>query len=220
MRPIGRSCWVSRSEPNGRDTALVVERTGVLQGVNRVAGTLLRAKSWQIFLLLGGTYLLGSFGIVSLESTNGQGPSALVSMRTLLLAEAFMAPCVLSTASWLWSMGSFLNSGLKPELRVRSGFFRFALVFATLYLLAGLPLFLIEEPGVERFTITLHLFALVCMLYTLGFVAKCLVTKNRGETVVFRDYTMQFFLLFFAPIGIWLIQPRINQLYAESSRSR
>ncbi len=188
--------------------------------MNRVADTLLRAKSWQIFLLLGGTYLLGSFGIVSLESTNGQGPSGLVSMRTLLLAEAFMAPCVLSTASWLWAMGSFLNSVLAPDLRLRTRFFGFVLVFATLYLLVGLPFFLMDDPRAERFTIAAHFLAMICMLYTLSFVAKCLVTKNRGEAVVFRDYTMQFFLLFFAPVGIWLIQPRINQLYADGSESR
>jgi hypothetical protein len=37
---------------------------------------------------------------------------------------------------------------------------------------------------------------------------------EKGEVVTRNDYTLTLFLLFFSLIGIWLIQPRINRLYA------
>jgi hypothetical protein len=46
-------------------------------------------------------------------------------------------------------------------------------------------------------------------------VAKNLVKAETGKRVTFYDYAGPFFLLWFFPIGVWFIQPRINQLYAE-----
>jgi hypothetical protein len=47
-------------------------------------------------------------------------------------------------------------------------------------------------------------------------VSKSLVIAEKGEPITFDDYALSLLLLFFSLIGISLIQPRINRLYARS----
>jgi len=50
---------------------------------------------------------------------------------------------------------------------------------------------------------------MICLIYVLYFVAKSLVLTNKRRHVTQGDYAWSLFLL---------IQPRINQLYAERKR--
>jgi len=53
------------------------------------------------------------------------------------------------------------------------------------------------------------------VLYVLQiyFVSKSLVLAETGRPAVFYDYAGPFFLVWFFPIGVWIVQPRINRLY-------
>jgi hypothetical protein len=70
-------------------------------------------------------------------------------------------------------------------------------------------------PGVFGFIFPFHLLAMYCMLYLLYFVSKNLVLAERGKPASFYDYSGPFFLLWFFPIGVWIIQPKVNPLYEE-----
>ncbi|OCX52831.1 hypothetical protein BEL04_00420 [Mucilaginibacter sp. PPCGB 2223] len=65
--------------------------------------------------------------------------------------------------------------------------------------------------------IPLHLFSIFCIFYCLYFVAKTLKTAEVQKEVEFSDFAAEFFLIWFYPIGIWFIQPRINKLIQEPS---
>lgn len=58
----------------------------------------------------------------------------------------------------------------------------------------------------------LHLFSMFCMFYLLYFVSKTIKTVELQRDVTFRDYVGEFFLIWFFPIGIWFIQPKINKM--------
>jgi hypothetical protein len=73
-----------------------------------------------------------------------------------------------------------------------------------------------SKPFLVETVLPLHLFAIFCMFYIFYFVAKSLVMVNKGRQVAFGDYAKSLILLFLFPIGVWRIQPRINQLYAQS----
>ena len=60
----------------------------------------------------------------------------------------------------------------------------------------------------------MHLVATFCMFYNLYFVAKSLKLVELQRPVGFYDYSGPLFLLWFFPAGIWVVQPRINRLYA------
>lgn len=52
-----------------------------------------------------------------------------------------------------------------------------------------------------------------CIFFVLVFVAKALVTIEKGMSVSFKQYVLTLLLLFLLPIGIWFIQPRVNKIF-------
>jgi putative effector of murein hydrolase LrgA (UPF0299 family) len=65
--------------------------------------------------------------------------------------------------------------------------------------------------------IPLHLFSMFCMFYQLYFVSKTIKTAELKRKVTFSDYLGEFFMIWFFPIGIWIIQPKINRLFSAES---
>ena len=55
---------------------------------------------------------------------------------------------------------------------------------------------------------------LYCLFFDLNFISKSLALAETGKPVSFYDYSGPFFLIWFFPLGIWFVQPRINRLYA------
>jgi len=176
----------------------------------------LRARHWQIFVLLVATYVFSAVISIGLEISHPELEHLNRFSPLLLLAEGAWLPLLFCWFGWLWTVGLFLDSLLKPDLKLRTGFFRFAIVYPTLYLLAGLPVFLSDNPTVERVAIPMHLLAMFCILYADNFVAKALKTVNLRRPMIMHEYGKEFLLLFLIPLGIWFIQPRINQLYASA----
>ena len=57
---------------------------------------------------------------------------------------------------------------------------------------------------------------LTCMaggIYVLHTLAKCLVTVEQQRHVVFNDFFLEFILFWFWIVGIWILQPRINEIF-------
>ena len=64
-----------------------------------------------------------------------------------------------------------------------------------------------------------HLLAMGCTLYSLYFCARALKSAERQRRARFGDFAGTFFLFWIFPIGIWILQPKINRL-ATGSESR
>jgi hypothetical protein len=179
-----------------------------------VANFFLRARHWQIFLLI---FVLPT--IVEIAAMD-YIPTTIRSWRDLgqggFVYLSLMLLDTLCLLAWLWAMGSFLNSVQNPAFRLKPWFFRVALIYAPIYMLISFPIFLTPGLGPVETVLPLHLFAIFCMFYIFYFVAKSLVIVNKGRQVAFGDYAKSLILLFLFPIGVWRIQPRINQLYAQS----
>ena len=120
---------------------------------------------------------------------------------------------------WLWSMGSFLSAIVPTLLKLRMAFFRFAVIYPALYFFPFTYVWFIRSPWRPMPTLMepFHWVAAFCMLYNLYFVSKTLAMAETGKAVSFRDYVGPFFLIWFFPIGLWFIQPRINRIYAQRS---
>lgn len=180
--------------------------------MNSITSFFLRAKHWQIFLLFFGMMLLAQIATLSsMLSAGGQDLG-----RRILPFFAVTFLLMLCFNGWFWIMRSFLYSVVGLQLRPRLGLFRFALIYPILYL----PIFMIsfpQQPTAFAFIFPLHVLATFCMFYLLNFVSRNLVLAETGKNVTFYDYAWPFFLLWFFPIGVWIVQPRINRLYAEKS---
>ena len=176
----------------------------ILSVVNAISNLFLRAKHWQVFLLF-------VVGILPLVFGSRLWPFALFSQFYYF--------------AWLWTAGSFLATVTRPALRLKLRFFRFAVLFLAVYFFVAitiLPNLLrnkIDLPDTAlnvlgALFIPMIFHAIICVLYVLYFVSKSLSLAEAGRPVSALDYTGSFFLIWFFLLGVWIIQPRINRLFA------
>jgi hypothetical protein len=182
--------------------------------MNFVTRFFLGAKHWQVFLLIFGPYCAGQ--ALAMKSMFTGEPTAGVGGFGILFwfLMALFGFCFLS---WFWAMGWFLESIVRPELKLKMGLFRFAVIYTVLYALFFFR-FVLSTPRVAVLLVApLHLLAMFCLLYMLYFNSKSLALVEKKRPVKFSDYAGSFFLLWFFLIGVWIIQPKINRLYGERS---
>lgn len=173
----------------------------------------LRAKHWQLFVLFVSLPTITEIvGIVAIPagpvSWHDLGVGAFM---LLILTEVWF----LSFLAWLGSIGFFSRSIEQPELRTGTQFFRFALVYPAIYMVGFIPFLLSGELHYGAVILPLHFLCMICLFYDLVYVSKALALAENGKPVSFYEYAGPFFLLWFFPIGVWFVQPRINRLYAE-----
>jgi hypothetical protein len=171
---------------------------------DRMLKLFLVAKAWQIFLLLVGCM----FASAVFMSTS---PDPFVGMLigTLIFMGVWMA--------WLWTIAQASNQKVDPVLRKSTRMIAVSIAYAALYVLVS-PLIwpdLEGRPGVPALMVPMHLLAMVAIFYVLLFTANRLVTLDRKQKVSFFDYSGPFVLLWFFPLGVWFIQPRVNKLLAS-----
>lgn len=58
----------------------------------------------------------------------------------------------------------------------------------------------------------LFMTALITYIYVFYFAAKTIKTAETQKEMKFGDFASEFFLIVFFPIGVWILQPRINKL--------
>ena len=134
--------------------------------------------------------------------------------------------------SWLWSFGITMHKYIPHPRMMRLGRFKAFIIipFAYFILLSLWMVYLFQslenmtstpEPlGIPKeiatiilsmiIIIPLHFFSLFCIIYTLRFCAKALVSAELGREAHFGDYIGEFFLIWINFVGLWFIQPRIQ----------
>jgi hypothetical protein len=172
-----------------------------------LADYFLRAKHWQIFLLLlviPTTLEVVATGYIptTIRTWKELGTGGLVYLGLMLID------------GWLWAMGAFLNALQRYDVRMKLSFFRFALVFAPVYMVLFFPVDLLAN--LPPRLLCRCIYSQRSAFYLFYFVARSLVTVNKGKQVSLNDYAKPLILLCLFPIGVWSIQPRINQLYAPN----
>ena len=173
---------------------------------------LLRIPRWGLFLLIIGIPIMGFpftiFGVV-------MGSTVLISVIYFLILLVPSAIFVL----WLYSVGTVLFRELEPvERRILNyTLFRYNLFFLLGYVvLLYIFMFLTFDSEVlYRFIfLPLHLYAIFSLLYGINFDARVLSMVER-EGSDFEDYFGNIFLFWFFPIGLWIVQPKMNNLVRD-----
>jgi len=187
--------------------------------MNTITSNFLTAKHWQIFL---GFVLLVCTAVAAMLSSLLRSPEQVFDHMFPFLA--VMEMFAIFFALWVWSLGVFLNSIVPPHLRMKETFFRISVAFVPLYL----PIFgiffrsLNQSQNVRLILISvaliipLHFFALFCQIYGWYFASKAIALAESAQSVLFADYVGYFVGFWIFPVGVWIIQPRINRLYASA----
>ncbi len=190
----------------------------------------LKAKHWQIFILMIGIPILFQFFMMfsmflSFQTETNPDPEAIISMFKFFPIIIILYICVFF--SWFWSIAIGLQNKLPEGIKMKTKkfkiFFFIPLVYITLISIGIGLIFSGFIRGNNFFPnnlwflipliiLPLHLFSVFCMFYMLYFCSKTIKTVELQREVSFGDFIGEFFGLWFYFIGIWFIQPKINKL--------
>ncbi|QXP78787.1 MULTISPECIES: hypothetical protein [Winogradskyella] len=192
----------------------------------------LKAKHWQLFILMFGVPII--FQIIIMTSmfsnidSNGN-PEPATMFNSFKLFPIIMFIYMGFFFGWFWSIGIGLQKYIPNEIQLKLKkfkiFFFIPLIYITFFLtLIGTTIYGISSGDrtvggiigkMMFFILPLHLFSMFCMFYQLYFASKTIKTAELKREVTLNDYMGDFFMIWFFPIGIWFIQPRINKIVEE-----
>lgn len=181
----------------------------------------LTLKHWQLFLLFIGVPIIFQF-IATVSIVTSINPTDTNPIVTIVIFPIMMVLFIGLLFGWLYSVGVNLYKKLPVAASMNIVRFKFFLFIPVVYML----LLLVFMFGMSSNTysggqadvvvliliLPLHLFSMFCIFYCLYFNAKVLKAVELQRPVTFGDFAGEFFLIWFFPIGVWIIQPRINKL--------
>jgi hypothetical protein len=109
---------------------------------------------------------------------------------------------------WLLAIGTKLkNENYKPNF-VTKIIFKISIFYPIIYYVFAIFNFIINGGFIN----SLHFAAMFSTFFAMLFAAKILKSAELKKEAVVSDYLGDFFLIWFYPIGIWILQPRIHKL--------
>ncbi|MEO8786026.1 MAG: hypothetical protein ABI378_03095 [Chitinophagaceae bacterium] len=177
----------------------------------------LTIKHWQLFGLLIGLPMALQFIIMAFVSSSNDPTTMFYffPIMMILFIGLFFG--------WFYALGTNLHKKLPSTVTMNLKRFKIFLLIPVVYMLL-ISVFMVgmfsnissgghTNPAIFILIVSLHLFSMFCIFYCLYFNAKALKTVEWQKPVTFSDFAGEFFLIWFFPIGIWIIQPRINKLF-------
>lgn len=198
----------------------------------------LKAKHWHLFSLMFGLPIIFQFIMMgtmfaTISSRTEPNPSTMFSffgffpLLMIIVGGTFFG--------WFWSIAIGLQNKIPSGVKMKTSKFKVFFFIPIIYILLisigigtammGLPGMV--ESGVEpsvglvassmAIIIPLHLFSMFCIFYCLYFVSKTFKTVELQRETTFSDFAGEFFLIWFYPIGIWIVQPKINKMVDQTT---
>lgn len=184
--------------------------------------TLVLLKHWQVFGLLMGVPMFLQFIIMGHIKANNN-PAVMISFFPLVL--------ILSVglfSGWYYAVGTNLYKKLPETATINLKLFKIFLFIPVVYVLL-FSMFIhgmlgegeiskIGHPTPTSFAIfiPLNLFLIFCFFYCIYFIGKALKIVECQKNMTFIDCIVEILLIWIFPIGVWVIQPRINKLFETS----
>lgn len=200
----------------------------------------LRAKHWQLFIPVIGLpiaiHTLFMFRMAqTLTLQKVPNPTTILALMQWMPIAIALVSAVLF--GWIWSIAIKLQAFVPPHVQLNTRRFKvlffipvayFALFLGSFFLIIEFfnSLFSLPDPnqfdgqlpnfglffGLFSLLFPLHLFAIFCIFHSMYFAAKTFKTAELQREVSFNDFAGEFFLIWFFPVGVWILQPKLNQL--------
>jgi hypothetical protein len=116
---------------------------------------------------------------------------------------------------WLFSISYLLNNEVPKDMNLNITILKFLILIPTLYASVFVTFLNVLDDNPSSFTMVLHISSMVIIFYSMLFSAKTINSIELKRKVTFSDYAGDFMLFWFFPIGIWIIQPRVNKLFKK-----
>ncbi len=173
---------------------------------------ILRLKHWQVFSILTIFYILiFIFQKINFSIANVTSFELAIASTIILLVLFFL---------WLMSIGISLN-----QISDNPYYFRKSLlIIAGTSCILGYSFLNLQRLGFEKDIIPMWLsavsfpFTFWGIIYTFYKVPKSLKSIELGQKAKFPEFLLDLVLFAFFPIGVWIIQPRLNRIYAATEQ--
>lgn len=197
----------------------------------------LKAKHWQLFIFIFAIPFLVPFfvmGSILKDVVALHEPDPVSILQNFMYFPVIIIIYISVMYGWYWSVGVGLQNKVPSGVTLKVNRFKIFFFFPLFYLLViGLIFFWIftnidnlfsSGPNPEdiyswigwvALIIPFHLFTVFCTFYIFFFCAKTIKTAQLQREVTFGDFVGEFFLIWFFPIGVWILQPEINKLVNE-----
>lgn len=170
----------------------------------------LKLKHWELFLMvvlpLALTYMLGF-------------------KYTVPLIGSIVLFMIIVVFSWIFSIGLWANQDLPQDQQ--KNLTPFAIGFATplvyivMLILIYFPTLNPESrPQPPSWMLPLHILSMMGIFYSIWFSARQYIALQRDHKVDNIIFSNTFFLMWIFPLGIWLIQPSVNQLFDKLENTK
>jgi hypothetical protein len=172
----------------------------------------IKIKHWQLFLLIIAISIIAQVFFTSYFDKNQNNKS--------LIFFPFIGQ-ILILYLWHLSIGLMLHKKLLPNIKMSIVKFEIALFISfvsfffisyILFTILSLPMTQNMLPYILSLFLSLPVL-IVSIFYCLYFNAKALKSIELQKNANFNEYILEFFLLCFFAIGVWIIQPKINQIF-------
>lgn len=178
----------------------------------------LKAKHWQLFLLICVLPMLAQFFFMNSFRPNSSMEYGSPREEQV---ESFMFYLVISAISvamyfvWLWSVAIGIQKAIPGHLKLKVNRFKVWLIISAIGLIYMGVLFMLPERlsgAIALSAFILNFTACIGIFYSMYFVAKSLSRAEAGGKTSLGDFFGEFLLVWFFPIGVWILQPRINRI--------
>ena len=172
---------------------------------------LLRLKHWQLFLI--------TWGIpIAINIYTFSKPELMVKLFPVM-----MIVFIIGILGWIWAISTQLHKKLPMEVNLNIKGFKIIFSVPIFYMLAltlwlGYQFYFRFPEGSSNVGSIIgiiaffHFVSMICILLGLRFAAQTMRSVELGRLAKFSDYAIEFFLIWFSPIGFWILQPRLNKL--------
>lgn len=165
---------------------------------------ILKAKHWQIFILLIIGLIIGSINIEN----------------NALLNVVFLLTGMFIYMVYPFSIGIELQEYLPKEINLNSNLFLFNSFIWFLAYSATMILTDGEGTMVTGIKALPFFYVFYAFIHFLSFPAKTLKSIEMEKRAKLGDYIGDFFMIIFLPIGIWFLQPRIKRVIEINDKQK
>lgn len=173
---------------------------------------LLILKHWQFFLLLFGICGIPQFLMFDtiMNSANPSGYFSIIYICFLIIY-----------GGWLYAFAENVSKLVSTGITISLKKFRISFFYVICYsVFFSFYQFQIIKSFNKSFfklntilILALHILAMLSLFYCIWFNAKILNTVELKKKATVKDFINDIFLICFFPLGIWIIQPRLNKLF-------
>jgi len=178
-----------------------------------MTNTFLKAKHWQLFIIIFAIPMLATMLVTNSmtakipEFVGGEIDPGLIKEQVLAATSSFMKAfglimtfTVLTLWGWYWSVGTKLQEKIPQDVKMNVKKFSFFYVIGFLYSLFFIGL-------------------IVFIAAYLPMIISGAVSSSALSWTVPIFGVIHFLAIFFFPIGVWILQPRINALVEKDFSS-